>query len=52
MSDVFSILRTVGIYLSIHHKDCIEMEILKNLGDNFFQLHIISVDLKSNFNLS
>ena len=52
MSDVFSILRTVGIYLSIHHKDCIEMENLKNLGDNFFQLHIISVDLKSNFNLS
>ena len=48
----FSILRTVGIYLSIHHKDCIEMENLKNLGDSFFQLHIISVDLKSSFNLS
>ena len=48
----FSILRTVGIYLSIHHKDCTEMENLKNLGDSFFQLHIISVDLKSNFNLS
>ena len=39
MSDVFSILK-------------IEKKKLKNLGDNFFQLDIISVDLKSNFNLS